>query len=54
MQAGLHASGNEWISLHRNHQVDEARGGEATSVGTSELPMRNQYRAWSRYMTETM
>lgn len=54
MQAGLHASGNDWISLHRNHQADEARGGEATSVGTSELPMRNQYRAWSRYMTETM
>lgn len=54
MQAGLHASGNDWISLHRNHQADEGRGGEVTSVGTSELPMRNQYRAWSRYMTETM
>lgn len=54
MQAGLHASGNDWISLHRNHQTDEGQGVEVTSVGTSELPMRNQYRAWSRYMTETM
>ncbi|MGJ7493205.1 aromatic ring-hydroxylating dioxygenase subunit alpha [Variovorax sp. ZT4R33] len=54
MQAGLHASGNDWVSLHRNHDAAETRGGEITTVGTSELPMRNQYRAWSRYMTETM
>lgn len=54
MQAGLHASGNDWVSLHRNHDAAEVRGGEITTVGTSELPMRNQYRAWSRYMTETM
>jgi phenylpropionate dioxygenase-like ring-hydroxylating dioxygenase large terminal subunit len=55
MQAGLHASGNEWVSLHRNFEVGEAeRSGEATTVGTSELPMRNQYRSWARYMTETM
>ena len=28
--------------------------GEITTVGTNELPMRNQYRSWARYMTETM
>ena len=55
IQAGLHASGNEWVSLHRNFEDGEAeRSGEATAVGTSELPMRNQYRSWARYMTETM
>lgn len=55
MQAGLHASGNEWVSLHRNFEDGETeRSGEATTVGTSELPMRNQYRSWARYMTETM
>jgi hypothetical protein len=55
MQAGLHASGNEWVSLHRNFEDGEAeRSGEVTTVGTSELPMRNQYRSWARYMTETM
>jgi len=54
MQAGLLASGNEWVSLHRNFDAAEVAGGEITTVGTSELPMRNQYRAWSRYMTETM
>jgi len=54
IQAGLHASGNEWVSLHRNYDPAEKKGGEITTVGTNELPMRNQYRSWARYMTETM
>jgi len=54
IQTGLHASGNEWVSLHRNFDATETRGGEITTGGTSELPMRNQYRSWARYMTETM
>lgn len=54
MQAGLHANGNEWVSLHRNFDPAEMAGGEITTGGTSELPMRNQYRSWARYMTETM
>ena len=28
--------------------------GPRAVIGTSELPMRNQYRSWARYMTETM
>ncbi len=54
MQAGLHATGNEWVSLHRNYDPEELKGGEITTGGTNELPMRNQYRSWARYMTETM
>ena len=54
IQAGLHASGNEWVSLHRNYDPAETAGGEITTVGTSELPIRNQYRSWARYITETM
>ena len=27
---------------------------DVTAVGTSEISMRNQYRAWARYMTLTM
>jgi len=54
IQAGLHANGNDWISLHRNHGPDEAGLKDVTAVGTSELPMRNQYRAWAKYMTATM
>ncbi len=54
VQDGLHASGNEWVSLHRDYDPVELAGGEITTGGTSELPMRNQYRSWARYMTETM
>ena len=54
IQAGLHASGNDWVSLHRNFEAGEAATGTATATGTSEISMRNQYRAWARYMTATM
>jgi len=54
IQAGLHASGNEWVSLHRNFEPAEASQAEASVVGTSEISMRNQYRAWARHMTSSM
>jgi phenylpropionate dioxygenase-like ring-hydroxylating dioxygenase large terminal subunit len=54
IQQGLHASGNDWVSLHRNHDPHEAQQREVTATGTSEISMRNQYRAWARHMTLTM
>jgi len=54
IQAGLHASGNPWISLHRNYDPNEVGQKDLTCIGTSEISMRNQYRAWARYMTMTM
>src|SRR3954463_9256677 len=54
IQAGLHASGNPWISLHRNYDPNEVGQKDVTTIGTSEISMRNQYRAWTRYMTMTM
>ncbi|MFI4932794.1 MAG: oxidoreductase, partial [Burkholderiales bacterium] len=51
---GLHANGNEWVSLHRNYDPAELQQSEVTTIGTSEISMRNQYRAWARYMTLTM
>jgi hypothetical protein len=54
IQAGLHASGNEWISLHRNFEPEEVGSKDRTVIGTSEISMRNQYRAWARHMTATM
>jgi benzoate/toluate 1,2-dioxygenase alpha subunit len=54
IQQGLHASGNEWVSLHRNYDPAEVGQKELTTIGTSEVSMRNQYRAWARYMTLTM
>lgn len=54
IQEGLRASGNEWISLHRDFDSMEANQGAITAIGTSEVSMRNQYRAWAKYMTLTM
>jgi phenylpropionate dioxygenase-like ring-hydroxylating dioxygenase large terminal subunit len=54
IQAGLHASGNDWVSLHRNFNESEIGKREVTTNGTSEISMRNQYRAWAKYMTLTM
>lgn len=54
IQAGLHASGNDWVSLHRNFHESEIGKREVTANGTSEISMRNQYRAWARYLTLTM
>ena len=54
IQEGLHATGNDWISLHRNHDPAEVGQGDLTVNGLSEISMRNQYRAWARYMTLDM
>jgi len=47
-QEGLAAGGNDWVSLHRNFREGEA--GELTCNGTSEISMRNQFRAWREFM----
>ncbi len=51
VQEGLAAGGNEWVSLHRDFHDGEDKDGEMTVNGTSEISMRNQFRAWVKYMT---
>jgi benzoate/toluate 1,2-dioxygenase alpha subunit len=48
-QEGLLADGNPWVSLHRLYRPREAP--IAIDNGTTERQMRNQFRAWARYMT---
>ena len=43
IQEGLHAGGNPWVSLHRNFCADEIGQKDLTTIGTSEISMRNQY-----------
>ncbi|MFO1465079.1 MAG: aromatic ring-hydroxylating dioxygenase subunit alpha [Steroidobacteraceae bacterium] len=54
IQEGLHGEGNDWVSLHRNHDPKETLPADQVTNGTNELPIRSQYRAWARYMTSTM
>jgi hypothetical protein len=50
IQEGLAACGNEWVSLHRDFRGDEADADDLTVNGTSEISMRNQFRAWLEFM----
>jgi benzoate/toluate 1,2-dioxygenase subunit alpha len=55
IQEGLAGDGNEWVSLHRDFDPGEAaeleRRGELTCNGTSDVSMRNQFRAWKELMS---
>ena len=50
-QAGFAAAEPEWINLEREEGCDRPLdGGGYAGSGTSELPIRTQYRAWLDYM----
>lgn len=52
-QEGLHSRGREWINLARLYDAGEGNpiaAGGATTNGTNEWQMRNQFRAWAAYM----
>jgi phenylpropionate dioxygenase-like ring-hydroxylating dioxygenase large terminal subunit len=50
-QNGLMSKANDWVSFHRNMGGDTERDGVLYSNnGTSEVVMRNQFKAWRNYM----
>ena len=53
-QEGLHSNGNEWVNLQRLYSPDEAEQTNVAINGTSEWPMRHQFRAWAKFMTMGM
>ncbi len=54
VQQGLMARDPEWIDLGRNVHDDTRMKKEPNAgLGTSELPIRNQFRAWLEYMSRT-
>lgn len=42
----------EWVDLHRYFGQETQHDDKVTAVGTSDLAIRNQYRAWLQYMSE--
>jgi len=51
IQDGLRSEGNEWVSLHRAFDAGETAAETVrTCKATSELLMRNQFRAWAAHM----
>ena len=51
-QWGLQSNGGDWVSFHRHMGDDriEPDGVAYSNHGTSEIVMRSQFGAWSRYM----
>jgi len=54
IQKSLRADGNEWVSLHRGFAAGEGATATRDVNGTNEMLMRNQFRAWVRFMTLDM
>ena len=50
-QEGLHVDANPWVNIQRLYDPAEAEQETAVINGTSEWQMRNQFRAWSKFMT---
>ena len=49
---GLQSKGNDWVSFHRNMGGDTEKDGVLYSNnGTSEVVMRNQFKAWRNYLS---
>jgi hypothetical protein len=53
-QAGLVSDGNEWVNIERLYSADEPGQRNVVTDGTSEWQMRNQFRAWTKFMTMSL
>ncbi|AWK90110.1 Rieske 2Fe-2S domain-containing protein [Azospirillum thermophilum] len=53
-QEALASDGNPWVNVQRLYDPGERVEGEAVTNGTNEWQMRNQFRAWVKYMTAGM
>lgn len=53
-QSGLMSDGMEWVNVQRLYDEHEAKNPVAVYNGTTEAQMRNQFRAWERFMTMSM
>jgi hypothetical protein len=53
LQESLQSNSGQWVDMHRYLGSDEAVENSTLTraPGTSDLAMRNQYRAWLEYMT---
>ena len=53
-QDALHSDANPWINMQRLYDPAEAGQHSAVVNGTSEWQMRNQFRAWRKFMAEAV
>lgn len=53
-QTGLNARARDWVNVGRLYDAAEHGQKNVVTNGTNEWQMRNQYRAWVRYLTQGM
>jgi phenylpropionate dioxygenase-like ring-hydroxylating dioxygenase large terminal subunit len=53
-QEGLRSRGRDWVNVGRLYEKDELGKANMTTNGTSEWQMRNQYRAWAKFLASSM
>jgi phenylpropionate dioxygenase-like ring-hydroxylating dioxygenase large terminal subunit len=53
-QEGLHVDANQWVNVQRLYSASEEPDATAVTNGTTEWQMRNQFRAWKKFMTMSM
>ena len=53
-QEGLRVDANQWVNVQRLYDPSERHDVMAVTNGTTEWQMRNQFRAWSKFMTLSM
>ena len=53
-QEGLLSDGIEWVNIQRLQTEAEDFDKESIENGTTERQMRNQFNAWSKFMTASM
>jgi len=55
MQESLQSGSSDWVDLHRYLGREEVREGDIIRAkGTSDISMRNQYKAWLDYMSSEL
>jgi hypothetical protein len=53
-QEGLRVDANQWVNVQRLYDPAEQDDATAVTNGTTEWQMRNQFRAWAKFMTMSM
>ena len=53
-QEGLRVDANQWVNVQRLYDPSERHDVMAVTNGTTDWQMRNQFRAWSKFMTLSM
>ena len=53
-QSGMASDGMEWVNMQRLYEDGEADTPNAVYNGTTEAQMRNQFRAWEKFMLMSM